>query len=456
MSVPKPIARIYLRRLLLWSITILMATFITHASSSQTAHASTSLYTFTVFTNSSQSNMYVYQSNDGLNYYQASAGVAYTPPSGLVRDPSIMHYTDGLYYMTYTTNWTGNTIGIASSSDRINWTFLENVTLPSTIYETWAPEWFIDTDGSVNIIVNLNSTNSGDSNFIPSKITALDSQLSTWSTPTPLAGLSPNYIDTFLVKIGSTYHAFIKNETTKYIEHAIATNLTGPYTFEGTGDWAGWGNNLEGPAIFQLDNGNWRIFMDGYISGSYYYSDSADGFQTWTPKAQLADGLSGFVRHGTVLRETNSNISAGTFNPNSKYKLLNVHSGKALDVVGGSTADGAAVDQWGDNGGANQQWELVSVSGGYFKIISVNSGKALDVFNASTSDGGNIDQWTDNGGANQQWSLTLIGDSNYKLINRHSGKALDVFNASTSDGGSIDQWTDNGGANQQWRLEQVQ
>jgi len=32
------------------------------------------------------------------------------------------------------------------------------------------------------------------------------------------------------VKSGSTYHAFSKNETTKYIEHATTTSLTGPYT----------------------------------------------------------------------------------------------------------------------------------------------------------------------------------------------------------------------------------
>ncbi len=132
--------------------------------------------------------MYVYQSTDGLNFNKI-AGPAYTPPTGLVRDPSIMHYSDGLYYVTYTTNWTGHTIGIASSSDLLHWTFLENITLPASVYETWAPEWFKDPNGSINIIVNLNSTNAGDSNFIPNKITALNGSLTSWSSPTPLLGL---------------------------------------------------------------------------------------------------------------------------------------------------------------------------------------------------------------------------------------------------------------------------
>ncbi|XWL04551.1 RICIN domain-containing protein [Sorangium sp. So ce307] len=33
------------------------------------------------------------------------------------------------------------------------------------------------------------------------------------------------------------------------------------------------------------------------------------------------------------------------------------HSGKCLDVVSSSTADGAVVKQYSCNSGANQQWE---------------------------------------------------------------------------------------------------
>ncbi|WP_374207151.1 RICIN domain-containing protein [Streptomyces sp. APSN-46.1] len=34
------------------------------------------------------------------------------------------------------------------------------------------------------------------------------------------------------------------------------------------------------------------------------------------------------------------------------------HSGKVLDVTGASTADGAAIAQWADGNGANQQFRL--------------------------------------------------------------------------------------------------
>jgi hypothetical protein len=36
-------------------------------------------------------------------------------------------------------------------------------------------------------------------------------------------GLGTNHIDTFVVKSGSTWHAFTKNKTTKYIEHWTTT-----------------------------------------------------------------------------------------------------------------------------------------------------------------------------------------------------------------------------------------
>lgn len=268
------------------------------------AKADTSVYTISAFTNTSESNLYMYQSYDAT-HFGLLKGPAYAPPADLIRDPSIMKHTDGLYYVVYTTNWSGSTIGVASSPDKVNWTFVRNISLsaPFTIAHTWAPEWFKDSDGSVNIVVSLSPGNY--EHFKSYAITASDNQLSSasWSAPVVLQGIAPNYIDTFIVKTGPTYHAFTKNETTKYIEYATAPSLTGPYTFKGTGDWAGWGSWVEGPALVQLDNGAWRIYFDAYASQKYYYSESFDGFQTWSAKQEIP-GLTGLVRHMTVLKET--------------------------------------------------------------------------------------------------------------------------------------------------------
>ncbi len=257
-------------------------------------------YLMTAFTNSSESNMYVYDSSDGTAWNLIRAN-AYTPPSGLIRDPSVMRHTDGYYYVVYTTNWTGDTIGFARSADHVTWTFLRNVTvgLNGSTGSTWAPEWFTDSDGSVHVIFSASTAGTA-GQFQPYRITATNSALSTWSARTPL-GIPANHIDTFVVKSGSTYHAFVKDETSKYIEHATAPALTGPWTFVGTGNWAGWGSGLEGPAVVQLPNGSWRLYFDQYGARRYYYADSSN-LTTFGAKVELP-GLTGTVRHFTVLRE---------------------------------------------------------------------------------------------------------------------------------------------------------
>ena len=56
----------------------------------------------------------------------------------------------------------------------------------------------------------------------------------------------------------------------------------------------------------------------------------------------------------------------------------------------------------------NQQFRLAD-SGGYYRFINRNSGKAVEVQGASTSDGANVVQYSDWNGANQQWQLVRVG-----------------------------------------------
>ncbi|WP_234443171.1 glycoside hydrolase family 43 protein [Streptomyces cellulosae] len=262
-------------------------------------------YTIVPFLNSNDGTVNVYQSDDATDFRLAKSS-AYTPPSNRIRDASIFKHTNGSYYLTYTTHtWQdpSTTIGFARSSDRVTWTFLYDYTVPiANLSRAWAPEWFVDSDGSVNVIVSC-STASDEWNFTPYVLKATNSALTAWSSPVALSGIGANHIDTYIVRIGATYHAFTKNETAKYIEYATASRLTGPYTISRTGDWAGWGSYREGPALMQLDNGGWRIFFDGYSDGNYYYSDSYDTFATWSAPTALPV-VSGTARHFTVIRET--------------------------------------------------------------------------------------------------------------------------------------------------------
>lgn len=68
---------------------------------------------------------------------------------------------------------------------------------------------------------------------------------------------------------------------------------------------------------------------------------------------------------------------------------------------------GANIQQWDKNGGAQQQWKIEPV-GDAFRIINVNSGKALDIAGGSWENSGNIQQWDYYGGSNQLWYFTKL------------------------------------------------
>ncbi|MFG1660022.1 family 43 glycosylhydrolase [Micromonospora chersina] len=151
---------------------------------------------------------------------------------------------------------------------------------------------------------------------------------------------------------------------------------------------------------------------------------------------------------------TATEAAAATVDTSAWYVLLNRNSGKALDVYGAATTDGARITQWTRNNGTNQQWQFVDSGGGYYRLKSRNSGKVLDVSNRATTDGAPLIQWTDANATNQQFQLADSGGY-LRLLNRNSGKAVEVQNAATTDGANIVQYTDWNGANQQWQLVQV-
>lgn len=134
------------------------------------------------------------------------------------------------------------------------------------------------------------------------------------------------------------------------------------------------------------------------------------------------------------------------------YQLVSRHSGKAIDIEGSSTSDGARVIQWSRGSGQNQQFQFVSSGDGYYRIVARHSGKALDVYGWNASNGAEIRQWADANGTNQQWRPVDRGSGYYSFVNRFSGKALDLWGWSTADGAPLSQYDNTGGVNQQWQL----
>src|SRR5687768_435494 len=158
-------------------------------------------YTIVPFLDSNDGTVNVYQSDDATDFRLAKSA-AYTPPANRIRDASVIKHTNGYYYLTYTTHtWQdpSTTIGFARSTDRLTWSFLYDYTVPiANLSRAWAPEFFVDSDGSVNVIVSC-STTDDEWIFTPYLLKATNSGLTAWSSPVALSGIGKNHIDTFVV-----------------------------------------------------------------------------------------------------------------------------------------------------------------------------------------------------------------------------------------------------------------
>ncbi|MFD5462608.1 RICIN domain-containing protein [Kitasatospora sp. NPDC127059] len=167
------------------------------------------------------------------------------------------------------------------------------------------------------------------------------------------------------------------------------------------------------------------------------------------------DGAYFFITDFSV-QQTGGALAASTggpaVDPSSFYTVKNVNSGQVVDVSGWSGADGAAVDQWPGTGGANQQWNIVPVSGQLFKILNRNSGKALEEPWSSHWRGTAADQSTYNGGNNQLWYFEPT-TGGYLLRNYESRQVLEVSGASTANGAAVDQSNATNQSHQTWTIQ---
>ncbi len=96
--------------------------------------------------------------------------------------------------------------------------------------------------------------------------------------------------------------------------------------------------------------------------------------------------------------------SAGNGNYYIRVKSTQMY----LATENNSTGDGVKVAQRNLVNSNEFKWTVTSIGGGFYKVINLNSGKALDVEGVSTSNGASIQVWTYNGGNNQQWQFNQV------------------------------------------------
>ena len=193
---------------------------------------------------------------------------------------------------------------------------------------------------------------------------------------------------------------------------------------------------------------------------------------------------------------------------NGWYKIVNKYSGKALDVNGANSNNGAIVQQYTDNGSHAQQWRFVDAGNGFSYIQSrlgtfldrkdgssnegtkiqtyslnysnaqkwkieapknpdtigvtdgdtylitskLNTNRVLDISGGSTANGANVQLWTEEVVSQQKFQIISTGDGWYKIVSKKSGKVLDVAGGSANAGANVQQYAWNGSDAQKFRF----
>jgi hypothetical protein len=387
--------------------------------------------------------LFIFTSTDGNNWSQLSTGFA--GPTGVLRDPSLIkNPNDGKWYIAYTVqSWTTQStyFNIASSTDLYNWSNVTSVNagVTGTAY-TWAPEFYVE-GTSVKVVVSLGTSSYS---FTPYYYTALNAGLSSWSGPTNM-GFGANHIDTFVTKRSGVYHAFIKNESTKYVEHATATSFGGPWSWAGYDNWAGWGSGKEGPAVFQNNDGSYTLFADDYSGAGIHKATSSDLY-SWSGMTSV--GSLSSKRHGTVWRNTASGGGLTGIN-----KIQPSYATSMCMEPAGNSNSGATGQLWTCSTSGNPNWNIVQTSTGVYELRAANGGLCLTVWGANYTNGGNLALYACSGQTGSRWNVTQIG-SNYQFRSiNNTAKCIDISNGGSTNSTRVQIWDCSGaGTNQTFRV----
>ncbi len=142
-----------------------------------------------------------------------------------------------------------------------------------------------------------------------------------------------------------------------------------------------------------------------------------------------------------------------------RYTLVNRQSGKVMEVAGGSSENGANIQQADPSYATHQSWLVDPVAksiGGDWSYYTVkpfhNTLKTGDVWDWNLDAGADVRLYDYAGGSNQQWILEYVEDGYFYLRSRYSGKYLEVAGGASENGANVQLGDGPGGHQQQWRL----
>lgn len=217
-----------------------------------------------------------------------------------------------------------------------------------------------------------------------------------------------------------------------------------------------WGNSVAGVNV-------WQYTWNGTASQLWKFVDAGNGsYYIQSKLGTVLDIQAGVLRAGSNVQAYTMNKSIAQKWKLNEVKYANIKEGtytissalasdKVLDIAGGSSANGANVQLYSQNGTAAQKFVIKKVSNYEYQITCQNSGKALDVAGGSGNAGTNIQQYAKNNTDSQRWRFIDTGNGYYYIIS-NLGTVLDVCGGNTKNGTNVQAYTLNKTNSQKWKL----
>jgi protein-glucosylgalactosylhydroxylysine glucosidase len=275
-------------------------------------------YLFSYFTGNGEDGLHFAESRDGRTWTAVAGGRSFLKPavgSRLMRDPSIVRGPDGTFHLVWTTGWWDRGIGLAHSTNLIDWSeqqFLPVMEHEGDAQNCWAPEIFYDADDgrylifwSTTIPGRFPQTDPTDPGLSRGdranhRIYYVETRdFRTFTKAKLLYDGGFNVIDAFIIKADrARYVMIVKDETVrptpkKHLRVATAKRPEGPYGPASAAVSIDW---VEGPSALKIGN-EWIVYYDEYTRKRYGAIRSRN-LDAWAlvPDVSFPAG----ARHGTA------------------------------------------------------------------------------------------------------------------------------------------------------------
>lgn len=198
----------------------------------------------------------------------------------------------------------------------------------------------------------------------------------------------------------------------------------------------------------------WKVLDNG--DGTYTFVNKKAGTVMDVRGGARSAGavIQGYASNGTIAQRFYLVETAAE--PHTYTGRTEIFSAKntnfAVDIAGGSSANGANVQLYQANKTAAQMFDLYYSGNGWYRIENVKSGKVLDVAGGSKRAGTNVQQYRWNGTAAQLWKIIGNANGTYTFLNKN-GCVLDLSGAIIANRRNIQAYTDNKTVAQQWIID---